>query len=100
MADAEKPEEQSQQTGEGVKEEELLTLTEAARYLNISQPTMTKRVADGELTPVYKGARRRPVYFRKSDLDEYLRNYQAMLEEERQAKLQKIKNKGNRTDGQ
>ena len=56
--------------------EKLYTLSEAAVYLGISQPTMSKRVAAGEIKPVPFGARRRPLYFRKADLDKYLKSFE------------------------
>jgi excisionase family DNA binding protein len=46
----------------------LLTVEDAARYLNISRRTLERLIARGDLQPLRAGARRR---FRVEDIDAY-----------------------------
>lgn len=58
----------------GVKdtfEEEVLTKTQAARYLKVSSRKLDRLVAEGEIKKIKSG---RSVRFRKQDLEKYLKN--------------------------
>ena len=50
--------------------EQLLTIQEAARFLNLTVPTMYSKVSKGEL-PVLKRSKR--LYFSRTELLEYLK---------------------------
>jgi excisionase family DNA binding protein len=52
---------------DGLLDSDLMTYQEAARYLRISERSVRRRVADGQLEPVRLGGR---TVFRRSDLEE------------------------------
>ena len=62
------------------QQDSWLSFEDAAHYLNISKPTMTRRVKNKELVPRYKGASRNK-WFPKDELDEYIKRYQAKMSE-------------------
>jgi excisionase family DNA binding protein len=79
------------QTNPGETPEQLLTIQEAASYLNLSIPTVYSKVSRGEL-PVMKRGKR--LYFSKIELLEYLKGGRkksiAEIETEADALLSKI----------
>ena len=70
--------------------EQLLTIQEAAQFLNLTVPTMYSKVSKGEL-PVMKRSKR--LYFSRTELLEYLKSGRkksnAEIEQEAKAYLKK-----------
>jgi len=65
--------------------EQLLTIHEAARFLNLTVPTIYSKVSKGEL-PVMKRSKR--LYFSSKELFEYLREGRKLTNAEIQAKAE------------
>ena len=54
----------------------LLTVTEAAKYLNVSEATLRRLVADHRITHYRIGIKGRRIRFARDHLDEFLRQTQ------------------------
>lgn len=78
--------------------EQLLTIQEAAQFLNLTVPTMYSKVSKGEL-PVMKRSKR--LYFSRTELLEYLKDgrKKSNVEIEQEAKAYLLNNKKGLNNG-
>lgn len=79
------------------KEDEIIPIEEAAKFLHLSKPTLYSKVSRNELPCMKKGKR---LYFSKQELTEYLKNGKRKTKKEIDEEVQALFNKkGGLKDG-